>query len=208
MQGERKQHWENVYSVRGPSEVSWHKPHLGNSLSLMEKAGVTRDARILDVGGGFSTFADDLLKKGYCNVTVLDLSGAALGAAQARLGAAAATVTWIESDILTADLPIQYYDVWHDRAVFHFLTAPDDRRRYVETVRRSVRPGGHVIVATFGPDGPQQCSGLPTMRYAPEGLHREFGGAFELRDSLLEIHRTPGGKDQQFVYCHCICLRG
>ncbi len=206
MQVERKQHWESVYSARGPSEVSWYQPRLRNSLSLMEKAAVTRDARILDVGGGLSTLADDLLAMGYHDITVLDLSAAALAAAQARLGAAAAAVTWVESDILNAELPLQYYDVWHDRAVFHFLTAPDDRRRYVETVRRSVRPGGHVIVATFGPEGPLQCSGLSTMRYDPKGLHREFGKGFELRDSLVEIHKTPGGKDQQFIYCHCICL--
>ena len=140
-------------------------------------------------------------------VTVLDLSGAALGAAQQRLGPQAGSVTWIEADILNADLPEGAYDIWHDRAVFHFLTDAKDRRRYVEQVCRSVKVGGHVLVATFDADGPTKCSGLDVVRYNPELMHEEFGGHFKLVGSMNETHETPFGTTQEFVYCYCRKLK-
>ena len=196
-----KNHWEKVYATKSPTEVSWFQEHAGLSLRLIEDAGIARHAAIIDVGGGASTLVDDLLGAGYENVTVLDISGAALAAARARLGALASSVRWLESDILSAALPERTYDVWHDRAVFHFLVAPEDREAYVRTVLRAVKPGGLVIVATFADDGPTQCSGLPVMRYRPDELHRQFGAPFTLLRHERESHQTPAGNIQKFVYC-------
>ncbi len=162
-----------------------------------------RDAGIIDVGGGASTLVDDLVANGYTDLTVLDLSAAALNAARKRLGAQESKVRWIEADITRVELPANRYDIWHDRAVFHFLTDAADRAAYVQTVLRSVKPGGHVIVATFGEDGPLQCSGLPVMRYSADELHDQFGAAFQLLDHRREEHHTPSGAVQQFVYCYC-----
>jgi SAM-dependent methyltransferase len=197
-----KAHWDGVYESRGPTEVSWYEPHLRTSLDLIARTGVAPDARIIDVGGGASTLVDDLLHGGYRDVTVLDVSGKALAGAKARLGARAGDVTWVEGDVTQAGLPSRAYDLWHDRAVFHFLTAAADRRAYVEVVRRVLKPGGHVIIATFGPAGPSRCSGLPVVQYEPEGLDREFGGGFRLMESRPEEHRTPAGNVQQFTYAH------
>jgi ubiquinone/menaquinone biosynthesis C-methylase UbiE len=147
---------------------------------------------------------DDLLDQSFGDVSVLDISGAALDVARRRLGARAQEVQWIAGDITSEPLAAARYDIWHDRAVFHFLTDPNDRAAYVAQVRRAVKPGGHVIVAAFAPDGPLQCSGLPVVRYAPEALHAEFGGTFELLEHLREDHHTPGGAIQHFVYCHCL----
>jgi ubiquinone/menaquinone biosynthesis C-methylase UbiE len=199
-----KEHWEKVYSSKSTDAVSWFQPHADLSLDLIKATGAGPDAGIIDVGGGASTLVDDLVAAGYGDLTVLDLSAAALNAARQRLGAHEKAVRWIEADITQVDLPRQRYDIWHDRAVFHFLTDPADRAAYVEQVRRAVRPGGHVIVAAFGPEGPTQCSGLPVVRYEPGQLHAQFGGRFELVDHLSEAHRTPAGAVQQFVYCHCV----
>ena len=162
-------------------------------LDLIKATGVSHDAAIIDVGGGASTLVDDLLANGYTDLTVLDLSAAALAAARKRLGAQASKVRWIEADITKADLPANRFDVWHDRAVFHFLTTPEDRAAYVQAVFHSVKPGGHVIVATFAEDGPNQCSGLPVMRYRADELHAEFGEAFSLLSHEKEAHHTPSG---------------
>ncbi len=200
---DRRQHWERVYSDKAASQVSWFQPHAVSSLRLI--AGCAdKDARIIDVGGGASVLADDLLDAGYRNLTVLDLAESALAASRARLGARAAAVQWIAADVTRADLPAAHYDVWHDRAVFHFLTAPADRARYVAQVLKSVKPGGHVIVAAFGPGGPLQCSGLDVVRYAPVALHAEFGALFRLLGHETEVHHTPAGKEQEFVYCYCV----
>jgi ubiquinone/menaquinone biosynthesis C-methylase UbiE len=164
---------------------------------------VPLDGHVLDVGGGASVLVDDLLDAGYVNLSVLDISGVALQAAQVRLGKSAARVRWIEADITRLQLPAASVDVWHDRAVFHFLTDPQDRARYVETVRCAVKPGGHVIVATFAEDGPLKCSGLDVVRYRPQTLHDEFGAGFKLLKSENEVHRTPSGVAQKFVYCCC-----
>lgn len=198
-----KEHWERVYSTKAADAVSWYQQHAEHSLQLIETTGVPRTASIIDVGGGASTLVDDLLARNYQDVTVLDLSAAALDSARKRLGAFAGSVTWLESDITRAELPRHAYDLWHDRAVFHFLTAPESRRAYVQAVLRSVKPGGHVIVATFAEDGPLQCSGLPVMRYNATRLHAEFGEAFTLLSHEKEAHHTPLGTTQQFTYCYC-----
>ena len=198
-----KQHWEKVYTTKAATEVSWFQEHALLSLKLIRDAGVPSAAAIIDVGGGSSTLVDDLLAQGYENVTVLDLSGTALATARSRLGARAAHVQWIEADALEADLPAQAYDVWHDRAVFHFLTSAEERRAYVQKVLRAVKPGGLVIVATFAEDGPSHCSGLPVMRYSANQLYAEFAEPFLLLGHARESHRTPGGSEQKFVYCFC-----
>jgi ubiquinone/menaquinone biosynthesis C-methylase UbiE len=199
----QKTHWDEVYATKSETEVSWFQEHSRVSFGLIERTGVARAGAIVDVGGGASTLVDDLLGEGYSDLTVLDISPAALEIARRRLGSRAGDVTWVEADITDVALPEQRYDVWHDRAVFHFLTEPDQRARYVRTVQRAVKHGGHVIVAAFGPEGPLQCSGLPVVRYSPERLHDEFGEAFQLVEHTREEHRTPWGNVQPFVYCYC-----
>lgn len=199
-----KEHWEKVYQTQQPDAVSWFQEHATRSLELVRSVGTSLNANIIDVGGGASTLVDDLLSNGFNNISVLDLSAKALDVARKRLGTEGDRVTWIPGDICTVNLPDQTYDIWHDRAVFHFLTDSADRTAYVQQVMKSVKPGGHVIVATFSPDGPEQCSGLPVARYAPEQLHQEFGPSFELIEHMSEEHKTPAGSVQHFVYCHCL----
>jgi SAM-dependent methyltransferase len=196
-------HWEAVYTGQAPDRVSWYRPHLDESLRFLAAAKIEPTAAVIDVGGGASTFVDDLLDRGYSNVTVLDLSAAALERAKQRLGARASAVRWICADVTRADLPENAYDFWHDRAVFHFLTDPAARFRYVDTVRKAVRPGGHIVVATFGPHGPEKCSGLEVMHFTPDALHAEFGDDFAKVADSTEIHETPWGTEQEFVYCYC-----
>ena len=198
-----KNHWEHVYSTKKTESVSWFQEHAEQSMRLIRATGVPYSAGIIDVGGGASTLVDDLLSSGYCAVSVLDLAAAALSVAKARLGERASEVQWTEGDITKVLLPVHAFDVWHDRAVFHFLTSKEDRAAYVDTVLRSVKPGGHVIVATFAEDGPIQCSGLPVMRYGPSELHAEFGSPFSLVQHEREEHHTPFGTVQKFVYCYC-----
>jgi 2-polyprenyl-3-methyl-5-hydroxy-6-metoxy-1,4-benzoquinol methylase len=200
---EIKTHWEHIYETKGPTRVSWYQEHARYSLQFIHKTGVQKTDHIIDIGGGASTLADDLIADGFQNISVLDVSETALQLARQRLGVSAARVNWIEADITQADLPVQAYDLWHDRAVFHFLTQAADRQRYINTVRQAVRTGGHVIVATFAPDGPDHCSGLEVVRYSPESLHDEFGEGFELKDSTRETHHTPFGTEQKFIYCYC-----
>lgn len=196
-----KTHWDQVYRTTSPDRVSWYQAELELSLGLIRRAAPETSAAIIDVGGGASTLVDSLLGAGYHRVTVLDVSGVALAAAQARLGAAAAPVTWLEADVLETPFRAGGFDLWHDRAVFHFLTRPSDRRRYVAQVGRAVLPGGHVLVATFAPDGPSRCSGLNVARYSAEGLHAEFGAGFRLISSHREEHHTPSDRTQAFTYC-------
>lgn len=198
-----REHWDRVYQTKKPSEVSWYRAHLDTSLALIEQAAVDVRSAIIDVGGGESTLVDDLVARGYTDVTVLDLSSTALDVTRARLGAKAERVQWLCGDATEIALAEARYDVWHDRAVFHFLTRPASRAAYVGQVLRSLRPGGHVIVGTFGPVGPQQCSGLDVVRYDAASLHRELGPRFELVAHLEEVHQTPLGRAQQFVWCHC-----
>ena len=200
---DRQQHWESVYSKKATDQVSWFQQHAASSLRLIEGCA-DKDAHIIDVGGGASVLVDNLLDAGYRHLTVLDLAESALAVSQARLGDRARSVQWIAADITRAELPAAHYDVWHDRAVFHFLTDPADRARYVEQVLKSVKPGGHVIVAAFGPGGPLQCSGLDVVRYDPDALHAQFGAPFRLLGHQTEIHHTPAGQEQEFVYCYCV----
>ena len=198
-----KSHWEDVYRSKAPDQVSWYRPHLDVSLRLIAAAAPDRRSALIDVGGGESTLVDDLVAHGYADVSVLDISEAAIAVARARLGEAAAAVDWIAGDITACDLAPNRYDLWHDRAVFHFLTDAAQRAVYVRQVARAVKPGGHVIVATFGPEGPEKCSGLDIVRYDPDGLHGEFGARFQLLEHLTEVHQTPWGAPQQFLYCFC-----
>lgn len=200
---ERKTHWENIYAAKAPTEVSWYQPHAAKSLDIITRTGVSTRAYLIDVGGGASTLVDDLLDAHFKHITVLDISSAALDNAKERLGTQADQVTWIEADITRVSLPPQQFDVWHDRAVFHFLTAADDRRTYVNLVKHALKPHGHIIVATFAPDGPMRCSGLDVMRYSPDELHDEFGDSFQLIESHTETHATPFGTQQKFIYCYC-----
>ncbi len=196
-------HWEKVYTANAPESVSWYRAHLETSLALIERTAVARSASIIDIGGGESTLVDDLLYRGYKNLTVLDVSRTAIEVTKKRLGAASEQVRWLLSDIVEIELEPLGYDLWHDRAVFHFLTAPERRLAYVRQLTRAVKPGGHVIVSTFGPEGPTKCSGLEVMHYDAESLHSEFGGRFRLVESSKELHQTPFGTTQQFLYCYC-----
>jgi 2-polyprenyl-3-methyl-5-hydroxy-6-metoxy-1,4-benzoquinol methylase len=198
-----KAHWEKVYRTKRPNEVSWYRPHLEVSLQLIEEAAPNRDAQIIDVGGGESTLVDDLMTRGYRNLSVLDVSLTALDVAKERVGDRGDTVNWLCGDVTTFAFRPHQYDVWHDRAVFHFLTESKQRVAYVRQVARAVKRGGHVIVATFGPEGPTQCSGLNVVRYDPDSLHSEFGASFQLVKHLTELHQTPAGSIQQFTYCYC-----
>jgi SAM-dependent methyltransferase len=198
-----KNHWETVYTTKSADGVSWFQPHAEMSMRFIRASGLGCDAAILDVGGGASTLVDDLLDGGYTQVGVLDLSAAALAESRHRLGPRADTVRWVVADITQADLAPHSIDLWHDRAVFHFLTTDADRAAYVRQVLRALKPGGHAIVATFGVNGPAQCSGLPVMRYAPDVLHAEFGAAFTLLAHEEQLHHTPLGTDQHFIYCMC-----
>ena len=198
-----KEHWEKVYTTKAPESVSWYRAHLETSIALIERAAESRVASIIDVGGGESTLVDDLLLRGYKNLTVLDVSQTAIEVSKKRLGSASEQVRWLAGDIIEIELEREAYELWHDRAVFHFLTTLERRLAYVRQVARSVKPGGHLIVSTFGPEGPAKCSGLEVMRYDAESLHGEFGGRFRLVESSKELHQTPFGTTQQFLYCYC-----
>ncbi|PWB49113.1 MAG: SAM-dependent methyltransferase [Nitrosomonadales bacterium] len=203
MSNDRKAHWENVYSTRRPHEVGWYQAYPEIPLHLIASTGVGRNAAIIDVGGGASNLVDALLENGYSDVTVLDLSSAALEAAKARLGQASSQVKWLADDI-TCFTPPRQYDVWHDRAVFHFLTEAADRQRYMEAARAALPPGGHLIMATFALDGPSQCSGLDVVRYSPESLRREAGAGFTLAESFGGLHITPSQGKQSYTFCRFI----
>jgi SAM-dependent methyltransferase len=197
----RKEHWENVYSTKAVDQVSWYRDHLETSLNLILDTGVGRDAAIIDVGGGRSTLADDLLDTGFDDVSVLDISSKAIDNSRERLADRAGKVKWIVADITVAELPVERYDVWHDRAVFHFLTRREDRERYIDLMQRSVKADGAIIIAAFGENGPTKCSGLDVVRYTPAAMLSELGGGFELVNSLSEVHHTPFDTTQEFIYC-------
>jgi len=197
-----QQHWNQVYERKSPEEVSWFQREPRVSLDLIVRGGSTSDV-IIDVGGGASTLVDHLLVGGYIAVTVLDISTVALDAARNRLRDSRRRVQWVAADVLTHSFTPHSVDVWHDRAVFHFLTSAADRGTYVDQVARAVRPGGKVVVATFAEDGPSKCSGLDVCRYSSDALHVEFGPRFELRGKVLEDHVTPTGIIQRFQYCLC-----
>jgi len=195
-----KQHWEGVYSSKAPTSVSWFQEHPEISLRLIRASGARADSAIIDVGGGAGRLVDDLLAEGFRQVTVLDIAGAALAAAQVRLGARASAVQWIEADITRVSLPAAAFDVWHDRAAFHFLTEAADRNAYLALMHRAVKTGGYAILATFAEDGPERCSGLPVVRYSTEQLQVLLGNNWTLLQRERETHHTPFGTVQQFQF--------
>jgi len=197
---ERKAHWERVWSQRADAETSWFQPTPVISLELIERAGVGPGDAVIDVGGGASRLVDHLLDRGFGDLTVLDLSAAALAQARRRLGERADRVHWLEQDV-TGFCPARRYRLWHDRAVFHFLLEADERARYRAAMDRAVAGDGQAIIATFGPDGPTRCSGLPTERYGAAELGAELGPTWSLLEQRAEIHRTPAGREQHFVFC-------
>jgi ubiquinone/menaquinone biosynthesis C-methylase UbiE len=203
-----RDHWETIYGTKAATDVSWYQLEATVSLQLIRQVAPSHTAAILDVGGGASTLVDSLVSLHYSNITVLDIAANALASARARLGSKAERVRWIAGDALAIDLPDHSIDVWHDRAVFHFLLSAEDRRRYVAQVKRVLRNDGHVIIATFAEDGPTRCSGLPVERYNAEQLHGEFGDEFRLLTSVRERHITPGGTHQSFRYCLCSYAAG
>ncbi|GJL58847.1 MAG: hypothetical protein NPIRA03_17040 [Nitrospirales bacterium] len=197
---DRKTHWEDVYRTTASPALEWYQAHPTLSLNLIQATGIQKTGRLIDVGGGDSTLVDHLLEQQFGHVTVLDISGVALERAKARLGDRANHVTWIETDV-TDFHSTGTYDVWHDRAVFHFLTEAEDREKYCETMNRAVSAHGHVIIATFAYEAPPTCSGLPVVRYSPEFLTLAIGSNFVFIESFEELHTTPEGTKQPFIYC-------
>lgn len=196
-----KEHWEHIYSGSQPDLVSWHRTHLDTSLALIECFSPDRKAAIIDIGAGASTLVEDLLRRGYSDIFALDTSPTALNIAARRLGPAAKQIHWLEQDVCEPGLPPARYDLWHDRAVFHFLLHPQQRASYVAQAATTLKPGAFAILATFGPEGPERCSGLETIRYSSASLLSEFSAHFRLELSQLEWHTTPAATAQQFIYC-------
>lgn len=200
----KKEHWETVYSTKKPDSVSWFQEHAKTSLNIINKLNLHKSASIIDIGGGASTLVDDLLANGYSDLTVLDLSGTSLEIAKKRNRLNSDIVKWQEADVTEIELPKHQFDVWHDRAVFHFLTKLDEREDYIRNAFHSVKPYGHLVISTFAEDGPTQCSGLPVIRYSAETLEAEFGKSFVLKQQLKESHSTPFGTTQKFLFCHFV----
>jgi ubiquinone/menaquinone biosynthesis C-methylase UbiE len=195
----RKAHWENIYTTKGEKEVSWFQENPAPSLELIALAGVAANASIIDVGGGASRLIDSLVERKMGQMTVLDLSSAALEAARERLGEAGAGVEWIVADVTTWE-PAKTYDLWHDRAAFHFLTDQADQSAYVDRLKRALKRGGYVIIGTFALDGPERCSGLPIMRHDAASLSAMLGTDFSLIDARRHRHATPWNAVQQFQF--------
>jgi len=200
---DRKMHWEKVYSEKQSTEVSWYQQQPEQSLNLIKTTGVKKQASIIDIGGGASRLIDYLLVAGYKNLSVLDISHHAIQLAKSRLGDDARMVKWVELDILKFNTD-QRFTVWHDRAVFHFLTEEKDRMQYIDVMKHALDIGSFIIIATFSDNGPKQCSGLDVMHYSPEKLSAVLGSSFQLLDSHTENHVTPGGTEQSFIYCRYI----
>jgi hypothetical protein len=196
---DRSDYWDRVYTTKGEQGVSWFEISPQLSLSMLESAGLNQSTCIIDVGGGESRLVDHLLERGLQCIAVLDVSTAALDRARARLGRSAQVPTWIAADV-TGDWSVKPMDIWHDRALFHFLTEPEDRSQYIANLRKTVKPGGSVIIATFALEGPPKCSGLPVVRYSAESLAAMLGEPFALSEHRDYVHRTPWGTDQAFQY--------
>jgi SAM-dependent methyltransferase len=195
----RKTHWETVYTTKGEGEVSWFQDNPAPSLELIDRVGPGPDSAIIDIGGGASRLVDFLLARGFCRITVLDISASALDVAKARLASRAEAVQWIVADV-TAWQPVQRFDIWHDRAAFHFLVDPADRAAYIARLKQALAPGGHAIIGTFAKDGPEKCSGLPVQRYDGEELARELGEGFRLIEARRHDHVTPWHSNQRFQF--------
>ncbi len=197
---EPKIHWENVYQTKSPMQVSWYQSEPTLSLELINRT-ISQDQPIIDVGGGASVLVDYLHEQGYTNLAVLDIAGEAIASSQQRLGKIAENIQWYESDV-TQFQPDRQFNLWHDRAVFHFLTEERDRQNYRQVLAQSLKPNSHVIIATFAIGGPTKCSGLDIIQYDAEKLRIELGDNFRLIETKSEIHLTPGDKEQEFIYCH------
>ena len=195
-----KAHWEQLYGAKPSASLSWFQEQPIRSLELILDSGATTESAIIDVGGGDSTLVDALLDRGFGRLTVLDISGAALARARKRLGARGEHVTWLEADMRNAELPRHGYQLWHDRAAFHFLLSAEDRRRYVDTLRHALAPGGTLVIATFAADGPTRCSALDVARYSADTLLAELGADFELVRAFEDSHRTPANAEQHFTF--------
>jgi SAM-dependent methyltransferase len=200
---DRKTHWENVYQRQSPHEVSWYQENPVLSLRLIQGTGLEPDASIIDIGGGASTLVDRLCEAGYTDLSVLDVSATALAHSRARLANKDCQVQWYEEDV-TRFKPPRQFDLWHDRAVFHFLTKETDRDNYIAALKRALKPGGHLIIMAFAVDGPNKCSGLDVAQYDPNKISTSLGQAFELEETGHEIHITPAGNQQKFAYFHFI----
>lgn len=198
---DRKTHWENVYTNNSPLRVSWHQEDPVLSLQLIRNTHLALDAAMIDVGGGASKLVDRLCEEAYTNIAILDVSSNALAYAKARLAEKANAVEWFEEDV-TCFSPPHRFSLWHDRAVFHFLTAEADREKYIEVLQQALQPAGHLIIMAFAIDGPTKCSGLEIVQYDVEKLQAELGGGFGLIETGHEVHITPAGNEQKFVYFH------
>jgi ubiquinone/menaquinone biosynthesis C-methylase UbiE len=196
----RKEHWERVYNKNKTDQLGWYQDYPEMSLKLIADTGVGVDRHIIDIGGGTSKLAGILLDQGYGRLTVLDISGSSIEKAKLQLGEKSNQITWIEADVTKFDFS-ESFDVWHDRAVFHFLTNFVDRRRYVNALYQALKLGGHLIISTFGLEGPPKCCRLNVVRYSAETLHKVFGDNFAMLESFDEVHHTPSGVRQNFIYC-------
>ena len=199
----RKDHWERVYQKHSSNEVGWYQIYPASSLKFIKNTRAGTDCRIIDVGGGTSKLSECLLDQGYTQLSVLDISGKSLEKAKSQLGVETNKIIWIEADVTKHSFNAQY-DVWHDRAVFHFLTDAEERKGYLNSLDQALRQNGHLIIATFGLDAPPKCSGLSVVRYSPKSLQRELGDKFKLVETYLDNHVTPSGVTQNFVYCRFI----
>ncbi|MGI9223918.1 MAG: class I SAM-dependent methyltransferase [Woeseiaceae bacterium] len=198
---DRKEHWEYVYESKPADRVGWYKPHLQTSIEWIRDLGLEKNAPIIDIGGGASTLVDDLLGDSYRAISVLDISEVALAQIRQRIGEKAGEVTWLAGDVTTIELPPRTYELWHDRAMFHFLTSADQQKRYRDNLLAALKPAGHVIIGTFSPEAPPKCSGLPVQRYDEERLVATLGNELELIRHHKEMHITPGGVEQLYLYC-------
>lgn len=196
----RPAHWQRVYETKATDSVSWFRPHLDTSLELMERAGLSSRSRVIDIGGGASTLVEDLLDRGVKNITVLDIASKPLAIARARLGSRAQDANWLVGDVLRAELPTGGFDIWHDRALLHFLDDPADLAAYSKQAARAVTAGGYAVIGGFAPGGPEQCSGLPVARRSAEAIAQVLAPSFSLLDTRSERHHTPAGNEQSFAY--------
>lgn len=195
------EHWDKIYSTKSAQQVGWYTPHLKTSIKWITELNLTADDPVIDVGGGASTLVDDLLSAGYKELTVLDLSEGATSLTRKRLGTLSSSVTWMNGDVTKIELPSQYFKLWHDRAVFHFLIDTERQKRYKDALLEALKVDGYFIIGTFDLEAPPQCSGLPVQRYTSEILCSTFGKEFQLKRHQHEIHRTPSGLEQTYVYC-------
>ncbi len=195
------EHWDNIYATRSARQVGWYTPRLETSLNWINDLELAAEASIIDVGGGASTLVDCLLASDFKNITLLDLAKSAISVTKQRLASKSTSVSWLQGDITQITLPHEAFELWHDRAVFHFLIETEQRQRYRDALQHALKPGGYFIVGAFSLDGPEQCSGLPVQRYNWEQLSNQFGDSFELKRHQYETHRTPSGIEQAYVYC-------